>query len=184
MHELQRERDSTSAAAAQLQQEMEQAMTLATQPPVDTTGGGVTADTVDRSATPVDGTFTTVNLGPSSGVSPAEANNLVQLRNKVDELTEQLQASMQDLGKERDTILALQAELAETKTREQEEIYKREARLRELESRLGEGLGNFTVQDINTRDEEIAQLRKANEEAQAWSKFATLDFLISWSNVA
>lgn len=50
----------------------------------------------------------------------------------------------------------------------QEEIYRLESVIRELKDRLGSGLGAYKVEDILARDEEIEELRKANESAQEW----------------
>lgn len=50
----------------------------------------------------------------------------------------------------------------------QEEIYHLESVIRELKNRLGSGLGAYKVDDILARDEEIDELRKANDSAQEW----------------
>ena len=50
----------------------------------------------------------------------------------------------------------------------QEEIYRLESVIRELKDRLSSGLGAYKVEDILARDEEIEELRKANESAQEW----------------
>ena len=50
----------------------------------------------------------------------------------------------------------------------QEEIYRLESVIRELKGRLGSDLGAYKVEDVLARDEEIEELRKANESAQEW----------------
>lgn len=59
-------------------------------------------------------------------------------------------------------------EVEEIRHRSQEDIYKRESTIRELENRLSSGLGGFKLEDIRVRDEEIKELRAANEAAQDW----------------
>eukprot|EP00980_Cylindrotheca_fusiformis_P000847 scaffold221_cov120-Cylindrotheca_fusiformis.AAC.8 len=63
---------------------------------------------------------------------------------------------------------AARNELKRNRDRFEEDIYKKESRIRELEDRLGSGLGSFKVEDIRARDEEIEELRAANEAAQEW----------------
>jgi chromosome segregation ATPase len=63
---------------------------------------------------------------------------------------------------------AARKEVEEIRHHSQEEIYKRESRIRELEDRLSSGLGAYKVEDIRTRDEEIEELQAANEAAQDW----------------
>jgi chromosome segregation ATPase len=93
--------------------------------------------------------------------APASAEPLIRaeteilaLRNTIDSLTEQ--------------VAAAQADVERTRQSEQEEIYRRESLIRELESKLGDGLGSYTVEDIHIRDEELKQLRESNEAAQEW----------------
>ena len=59
-------------------------------------------------------------------------------------------------------------EINELKRRSQEEIYKKESIIRELENRLNSGQGGYKFEDIRIRDEEIEELRTANEAAQEW----------------
>jgi chromosome segregation ATPase len=63
---------------------------------------------------------------------------------------------------------AARHEAEEINRRSQEEIYKKESRIRELEDRLNSGLGEYKMEDISIRDEEIEELRSANETAQEW----------------
>lgn len=63
---------------------------------------------------------------------------------------------------------AARKEMAEIQHRTQEEIYRKESIIRELEDRLGSGLGPYKMEDIRDRDEEIEELRTANEAAQEW----------------
>jgi len=50
----------------------------------------------------------------------------------------------------------------------QEEIYRLESIIRELKDRLGSDLGPYKIEDILVKDEEIEELRRANESAQEW----------------
>lgn len=50
----------------------------------------------------------------------------------------------------------------------QEEIFRLESIIRELENRLGNELGGYTIEDIINRDEEIEELRTSNGDAQEW----------------
>ncbi|KAG7345034.1 putative Crp/Fnr family transcriptional regulator [Nitzschia inconspicua] len=59
-------------------------------------------------------------------------------------------------------------ELEETKAKSQQDIYRLESVIRELKDRLGSGLGAYTTEDIQSRDEQIEELRKANDSAQSW----------------
>jgi DNA repair exonuclease SbcCD ATPase subunit len=63
---------------------------------------------------------------------------------------------------------AARHEAEEINRRSQEDIYKKESRIRELEDRLNSGLGEYAMEDILARDEEIEELRSANEAAQEW----------------
>jgi len=54
----------------------------------------------------------------------------------------------------------------------QEEIYRLESTIRELKDRLDSGLGSYKVEDIREREEEIEELRTANEAAQEWMEKA------------
>jgi hypothetical protein len=65
-------------------------------------------------------------------------------------------------------IDAARDDMERSKNRLEEEIYKKESIIRELEDRLGSALGPFTVEDIRARDAEIEELRAANEAAQDW----------------
>jgi len=59
-------------------------------------------------------------------------------------------------------------EIDEIRMSSQEEIYRLESVIRELKDRLGSGLGTYKIEDIQERDEEIEELRAANEAAQEW----------------
>lgn len=59
-------------------------------------------------------------------------------------------------------------ELEEVRQKSEQEIYRLESVIRELEDRLGSGLGEYKIEDIRTRDSEIDELRKSNEAAQEW----------------
>jgi chromosome segregation ATPase len=72
-------------------------------------------------------------------------------------------------------VESLQSQLAATESewesnsqRQQEEIYARESKLRDLESRMSGGLTTYTLDDILNRDAEILELQNANEAAQEW----------------
>ncbi|GKY97940.1 hypothetical protein MPSEU_000752000 [Mayamaea pseudoterrestris] len=67
-----------------------------------------------------------------------------------------------------DNLERVKKEFAVAGARDQEELYKCEARIRELEARLDGGLGKYTMDDIRQRDHDIAELQKANNEAQEW----------------
>jgi hypothetical protein len=58
--------------------------------------------------------------------------------------------------------------LEEVRLKSEQEIYRLESMVRELEDRLGTGLGEYKIEDIRTRDLEIEELRNANEAAQEW----------------
>ena len=59
-------------------------------------------------------------------------------------------------------------EVDEIRQNSQQDIYRLESVIRELNDRLGSGLGAYKVEDIRSRDEEIEELRRANEAAQDW----------------
>jgi len=63
-------------------------------------------------------------------------------------------------------------EINEIRQSSQEEIYRLESVVRELKEKLGNGLGAYKVEDIRVRDEEIEELRTANESAQQWMEKA------------
>ena len=65
-------------------------------------------------------------------------------------------------------IESLRNEFERKKPHLEEEVYKKESIIRELEDRLNSGLGEIKVEDIHARDEEIEELRTANEAAQEW----------------
>jgi chromosome segregation ATPase len=72
-------------------------------------------------------------------------------------------------------VQSLQSQLAATESewesnsqRQQEEIYARESKLRDLESRISGGLTTYTLDDVLNRDAEILELQNANEAAQEW----------------
>jgi chromosome segregation ATPase len=72
-------------------------------------------------------------------------------------------------------VESLQSQLAATESewesnsqRQQEEIYARESKLRDLESRMSGGLTTYTLDDILNRDAEILELQNASEAAQEW----------------
>ena len=91
---------------------------------------------------------------------------LGELRQMLEEQSSRLDAENGALQKE---IEVARSELDKTQRREQEEIYKKEARIRELEARISGGSGGgYTEEDIKSRDEEISELRAANEAAQEW----------------
>ena len=73
-----------------------------------------------------------------------------------------------DINEMQSKLEAARREVESVRTRSEEEIYKRESVIRELESRLGAGLGTYTIKDIRSRDQEIEELRAANEAAQEW----------------
>jgi chromosome segregation ATPase len=67
-----------------------------------------------------------------------------------------------------ENLKLVEREAAEFKVRSEQEIYRLESIVRELQDRLGKNLGEYTVEDIRSRDEEIAQLHEANTAAQEW----------------
>jgi hypothetical protein len=67
----------------------------------------------------------------------------------------------------KDTISSSQM-IDELRQSSQQKIYRLESVIRELKDRLGSDLGTYKVEDILARDEEIEELRKANESAQEW----------------
>lgn len=79
---------------------------------------------------------------------------------------------------------AVRAEMMRNRDRFEEDIYKKESRIRELEDRLSSGLGSFKIEDIRTRDEEIEELRAANEAAQEWMSKAVEHHHLLSSQVA
>ena len=62
-------------------------------------------------------------------------------------------------------LSSMHAELSSTSKRQQEDIYTRETKIRELESRMSGEKTDFTV---DGRDAEIAELQSANGAAQEW----------------
>ena len=92
---------------------------------------------------------------------------------EIETLTLSLQKSQRDeqtFDGDTDTkdIGNTKQEINEIRERSQEEIYRLESVIRELNDRLGSGLGAYKVEDIRARDEEIEELRTANEAAQEW----------------
>ena len=73
-----------------------------------------------------------------------------QLKANVESVTQQLDAVRKELDRSYETL------------------YQKESRIRELEERLHGGLGAYKLDDIRIRDEEISELRAANETAQDW----------------
>jgi hypothetical protein len=63
---------------------------------------------------------------------------------------------------------AVRGEMEESHRRFELEIYKKESMIRELEDRLGSGLGPYQIDDIRERDQAIEELTAANEAAQEW----------------
>jgi chromosome segregation ATPase len=81
----------------------------------------------------------------------------------------------EELQSLRVTVDTLDAELAKTKqelevalSKDQHESHQRETRIRELESRPSSGTNGFTMEDIQNRDKDIAELQAANSAAQEW----------------
>jgi chromosome segregation ATPase len=120
-----------------------------------------------------------------SSTDPDLSGRLVELENQVETKSIEIQGLQASLDEARQSFEALaksnltnseiltkleaaRKEVEAGRTRSEEEIYKREATIRELESRLGAGLGAYTTNDIRSRDEEIEELRAANEAAQDW----------------
>lgn len=71
------------------------------------------------------------------------------------------------------------SELENIRRHEQEEIYKRESRIRELEDRIDRasgGHGGSLVEELKTKEVEIAELEAANESAQEWMQKAVAQF--------
>jgi chromosome segregation ATPase len=124
------------------------------------------------------------NDGPTPTQGPNNFKQLELLRSDYDEmattkdaeieaLTLSLQKSQRDeqtFDGDTDTkdIGNTKQEINESRERSQEEIYRLESVIRELNDRLGSGLGAYKVEDIRARDEEIEELRTANEAAQEW----------------
>jgi chromosome segregation ATPase len=72
------------------------------------------------------------------------------LKANIESVTQQLDAVHKELGRSHETL------------------YQKESIIRELEERLNGGLGAYKLDDIRIRDEEISELRAANETAQDW----------------
>jgi chromosome segregation ATPase len=83
-------------------------------------------------------------------VQEAQLTSDDQLKANVESVTQQLDAVRKELGRAHETL------------------YQKESRIRELEERLNGGLGAYKLDDIRVRDEEISELRAANETAQDW----------------
>lgn len=71
------------------------------------------------------------------------------------------------------------SEIETVRRHEQEEIYRREATIRELEDRLDRvsgGNGGSLVEEMKTKDTQIAELEASNEAAQEWMQKAISQF--------
>jgi len=111
-----------------------------------------------------------------------ESNKLEEVRAEYDQIfkakdseIETLRLSLQEAEVGEDDRSNLNADVVnsskivdEIRQTSQEEIYRLESVVRELKDRLSSGLGEYTVENILARDEEIEELRKANESAQEW----------------
>jgi len=103
------------------------------------------------------------------GVSQQENSILRQERSSLGStIAEDPTASNATVEALQGELQRVQAELFMTKNQDQGQMYRYEARIRELESRLDGGLGKYTLEDIYKRDEDIEQLQKANDDAQEW----------------
>jgi len=70
-------------------------------------------------------------------------------------------------------ISDLNSELLSTREEHEREIHQREARIREFETRIREGgAGGASAIELERKDAEIAELKRANEEAQEWMNMA------------
>lgn len=115
---------------------------------------------------------------PSGEVDDDVADRLSSLQSEFDSYVaektaeiEALSASLrqpQEVGATSEKVQLVEREAEETRQRSQQEIYRLESIVRELEDRLGKNLGAYKVEDIRSRDEEIAELRRANDAAQEW----------------
>ena len=71
------------------------------------------------------------------------------------------------------------SEIENLRRHEQEEIYRRESTIRELEDRLDRvsgGNGGSLVEEMKTKDSQIAELEASNEAAQEWMQKAISQF--------
>ena len=99
----------------------------------------------------------------------AQSQEIVTLQALLDDARQSAESSTKaDLTETESKLKAVMRELESVRSRSEEEIYKRESVIRELESRLGSGLGTYTVKDIRSREQEIEELRAANDAAQEW----------------
>jgi len=87
-----------------------------------------------------------------SDSQPNDTVDIVASQNAIASLNAQLNAMKKDL------LMARQLE--------SDEISRRDARIRELETRLQEGGNLYTLEDVQTREKEIAQLRNLNQASQ------------------
>ncbi|CAJ1953476.1 unnamed protein product [Cylindrotheca closterium] len=124
--------------------------------------------------------------GPAAGANEMQANHdaiVEELRQQIFNLEAQLeQQTTQEIreseplagegpsasGAADEHLEAVKRELETSREHFDEDIYKKESRIRELENRLASGLGPYNIEDIRARDEEIEELRGANEAAQEW----------------
>jgi DNA repair exonuclease SbcCD ATPase subunit len=95
----------------------------------------------------------------------AATETAVPVAGEIQQEDSSLQATVESLKQQ---VAAARKEMEESGQKSQQDIYQKESRIRELGDRLNSGLGGYKVDDIRTRDEEIAELRAANERAQDW----------------
>jgi len=112
----------------------------------------------------VDPNLTSSRIEELEGEIETKAREILHLQTALESSTKSdgLNIEMQS------RLDAARKEIESIHTRSEEAIYQKESVIRELESRLSQGLGTYTIDDIRSRDEEIDELRAANEAAQDW----------------
>lgn len=96
-----------------------------------------------------------------------------QLQSEISALSVALKSAQERESTTSDAITSIKPDadryaLEEARQKSEQDIYRLESVIRELEDRLGSGLGEYKIEDIRARDLEIEELRKANESAQDW----------------
>ena len=109
----------------------------------------------------------------------AKNEEIGHLQRELERQSADFEAEKQNLAIEfenlKGSVESARVELESSRRHDQEEIYKRESRIRELEARINNnasGHGGFSDADIKEKDDEIAELQAANEAAQDWMQKA------------
>jgi chromosome segregation ATPase len=144
-HELENQLGALKLEIEQLQWSLEQSMILTTDSKGSTQLNQVQGD---------------------SGIAIASTDSEFRVQPGANKSCEEVDTNEAEGGPSLYTTTA--SELEEVRQKSEQEIYRLESVIRELENRLGSGLGGYKIEDIRTRDAEIDELRKANEAAQEW----------------